>query len=331
MIERVAWPVPPGRGRGYTRPEQLVGSLQRSGLIDPNPTYVAHGRTEAGIKGLVGRFTPGRQVGGSQAATAVLSPVFLGRADAGAAWIDLYDDWSLAPNINPYYRLLAYRGYRSLQATKAAGLVTVNTSYMANRLLPLESVRVPNGVDPTLAAIEPQGSSARRLILLGEFFPGRTDFEAIRRFALREEFEEVVIGAPGTSKKMADLVGELTAARGSKLRVHPWIPPAELGQIVGDRTAVLVPHVVSDYTLSQDLLKVYQCLALGARVICPRLLWPESVEATFGLLVDRGVDLDLVLADWLDSGAPTPEWRRRFAEQHSWSARAETIAAALSA
>jgi hypothetical protein len=331
VIERVAWPVPPGRGRGYTRPEQLVGSLQRRGLIDPDPVYLAHGRTKAGLVGLVDRFTPASQVGGSLAATAVLSPVFVGRADLGAAWIDLYDDWVIAPNINPYYRLLAARGYRCLRATKEAGLITVNTSYMANRLLPLETVRVPNGVDPDLAEIEPQGSAARRLILLGDFFPGRTDFEAIRRFVLRKEFEEVVIGAPGTSKTMTGLVRELTATCGSKLQVHAWIPPTELGRIVGDRTAVLVPHVVSDYTLSQDLLKVYQGLAFGARVICPRLLWPESVDASFGLLVDRGVDLDLVLADWLDSGAPTPEWRRRFAEQHSWTARAETIAAALSA
>ena len=179
----------------------------------------------------------------------------------------------------------------------------MNTSYMANRLLPLETVRVPNGVDPDLAEIEAQGSSARRLILLGDFFPGRTDFEAIRRFALRKEFEEVVIGAPGTSKKMAGLVRELTATCGSRLQVHPWIPPAELGRVVGDRTALLIRHVVSDYTLSQDLLKVYQGLALGARVICPRLLWPELVDASFGLLIDRGVDLDLVLADRLDSGA----------------------------
>jgi hypothetical protein len=130
---------------------------------------------------------------------------------------------------------------------------------------------------------------------------------------------------------MTGLVRELASVRGSRLQVHPWITPAALARLVGDRTAVLVPHVVSDYTLSQDLLKVYQCLALGARVVCPRMLWPESVDATFGLLVDRGVDLDLVLADWLDSGAPTSEWRRRFAERHSWTARGETIAAALGA
>ena len=300
-------------------------------MIDPDPAYVAHGRTKAGLGGLLDRFTPGSQLGGSLARTAVLSPVFIGRVVAGAAWVDLYDDWSIAPNINPYYRLLAARGYRCLREAGATGLFTVNTSYMANRLLPLETVRVPNGVDPDLAEIEAQGSSARRLILLGDFFPGRTDFEAIRRFALRKEFEEVVIGAPGTSKKMAGLVRELTATCGSRLQVHPWILPAELGRVVGDRTALLIPHVVSDYTLSQDLLKVYQGLALGARVICPRLLWPESVDASFGLLIDRGVDLDLVLADWLDSGAPTPDWRRRFVARHSWTARAETIAAALGA
>jgi len=139
----------------------------------------------------------------------------------------------------------------------------------------------------------------------------------------------IVIGAPGASKEMAAVIHALESSLGSRLAIHHWLSPIELGRIVGERTAVLVPHIVSDYTLSQDLLKVYQCLALGCRVICPRLLWPNSVDATFGMLIDRGVDLDLVLADWLDSGAPTPDWRRRFAEQHSWTARGETITAAL--
>jgi hypothetical protein len=330
MIERVAWPVPPGRGRGHTRPERLVESLRERGLLDSHCAFVAHGRIDSGVAGMVGRFAPGRALSGDLGATAVLSPVFVSRTSAGAAWIDLYDDWSLAPNINPYHRLLAARGYRALRAMVGeVGLVTVNTPYMANLLLPLETIQVPNGVDPALAQAEPQGTSRRRLVMLGEFFPGRTDLEVISRFALRPEFDEVVIGGPGASKGMAAVIRRLKSALGARLQVHSWISSTELGRIVGERTAVLVPHVVSDYTLSQDLLKVYQCLALGARVICPRLLWPASVDPTFGLLIDRGVDLDHVLADWMDDGPPTPDWRRRFVETHTWSARGEAIAAAL--
>jgi hypothetical protein len=329
MIDRVAWPVPPGRARGYTRPEQLVSVLESLGAIDPACGYVAHGRTAAGLGGLLDQVAPGRLLGSGQVGAAILSPVFLTRGSKDATWIDLYDDWFLSPNTNPYYRLLALRGYRALRSmADRVGLVTVNTTYMANLLAPVETVRIPNGVDEGLGDLPSGGSPKRRLILLGEFFSGRTDFDTLVEVASRPEFEEVIVGAPGRSKEMTSAIRALSSVLGSRLEVHQWLSPSRLAELVGERTAVLVPHLVCDYTLSQDLLKVYQCLALGMRVISPRLLWPESIDPIYGLLLDRGVDLNDVLADWLDSEPPTAVWRKQFAAQHSWRSRGQAVLAA---
>jgi hypothetical protein len=329
MIDRVAWPVPPGRARGYTRPEQLVAVLGCLGALDPSCSYIAHGRSRAGLTGLVDQVAPGRLLGSEQSGTAILSPVFLTHGSKDAAWIDLYDDWFLSPNTHPYYRLLALRGYRALRnMADMAATVTVNTTYMANLLTPVETVRIPNGVDESLGDLPSGGSASRRLILLGEFFPGRTDFDTLVEVASRPEFEEVIVGAPGRSKEMTSAIRALSSRIGPRLKVHQWLSPNQLAGLVGERTAVLVPHLVCDYTLSQDLLKVYQCLALGMRVICPRLLWPESLDVTYGLLLDHGVDLDGVLADWIDADPPTATWRKQFAAQHSWKSRGEAVLAA---
>jgi hypothetical protein len=330
MIDRVAWPVPPDRARGYTRPEQLVSVLRDLNAVDPSCNFVAHGRVRAGLAGILDQIAPNRQLEPGQARTAVLSPVFLTKASGESVWIDLYDDWSLSPNTNPYYRMLARRGYRALREMAGqVGLVTVNTRYMANLLAPVKAVHVPNGVDPTLASLQPGGSAKRRLVLLGEFFPGRTDFGSVVELASRGEFDEVVVCAPGASKRMVDTIQTLSSRLGSRLKVHQWLTPIQLAGVVGERTAVFIPHVVSDYTLSQDLLKVYQCLAMGMRVICPRLLWPGSLDTTYGLLLDHGIDLDDVLSDWLDTEPPTSAWRRQFVDQNSWRSRGEVVVAAM--
>lgn len=330
MIDRVAWPVPAGRARGYTRPEKLVSVLQNMGAVDRGCAYVAHGRGRGGLGGRLEQWVPSRQLQPPQTSTAILSPIFLTKASAWAAWVDLYDDWSISPNTNPYYRLLARGGYRAVRdMAEQARLVTVNTTYMANLLAPVATVQIPNGVDAALADIPSLGSSEPRLILLGEFFPGRTDFKTILEVALRPEFSEIVICAPGTSKQMAGVIRVLRSQLGARLQVHRWLGSTELGQVIGERTVVLVPHIVCDYTLSQDLLKVYQFLALGARIICPRMLWPEKVERTYGLLLDRGVDLGEVLSDWLESAPPTTVWRRQFVNRHSWDYRGEMLVRAM--
>jgi hypothetical protein len=261
---------------------------------------------------------------------AILSPVFIPGRKSAARWIDLYDDWALAPDIHPYYRALASNGYRKMRKGQpAASVITVNSEYMANRLRPLRTVIVPNGVDEELAYIDTSVSDTPRLLVLGHFFAGRTNFELLVKLAGRSEFEDVVICAPGETREMIAVLGELRRHLKSRLHVHDWLDNGALAELVGTRTVALVPNRVRDYTISQDLMKVYQLLALGVRVMCPRLLWPDSIDREFGLLLEHGVRPDEVLGDWIESSSPSREWRHTFAASHSWANRARRISSLL--
>jgi hypothetical protein len=275
------------------------------------------------------RWLPGRGLKPVSGGAAVLSPVFLAGNRGGIDWIDLYDDWSIAPNINRYYRLLAAIGYRQVRRRETtASVVTVNSQYMANLVLPTPTVVVPNGVNSGLGEVELEGPGHPRLVVLGEFFPGRTDYGLMETLALRSEFQDVVVLGPGEAPRTRELLGRIAEERAG-VTVEDWIEPEEFGRVLGPGTSVLIPHLVSDYTLSQDPLKAYQAMALGVKVICPRLLWPPGIGADFALLLDHGIDFDAVLGDFLARPGPDGGWRRRFVERHSWEARAATVAKAL--
>jgi hypothetical protein len=313
--------------RGYSRPERLVSSLSRLGAVSPDCTYLTHGRGEG--SGAVNRWLPGRGLGSASGGAGVLSPVFLAGYRGRLDWIDLYDDWSIAPNINRYYRLLAAIGYRQIRnQMTTASLVTVNSQYMANLVLPTKAVVVPNGVSEALGGVELEGPVHTRLVVLGEFFPGRTDYSLLETLALRPEFKDVVVLGPGDAPQTRELLGRIAGGRDG-VTIEEWIEPEDFGRVFGSGTSVLIPHLVSDYTLSQDPLKAYQAMALGVKVICPRLLWPPGIAADFGLLLDHGIDLDAVLGDFLALPGPDQEWRRRFVRRHGWEERAAAVAEVL--
>lgn len=332
-IARVAWAVPPTERAGRTRPEQLVAWLTRAGAVAPQAQRIYHGRsnTAPGWQ-RASILLPSRSARTHTADAAVLSPVFLAGLRATVSWIDLYDDWSTAPDINPVHRFLASRGYAALRAERCrAKLVTVNSAYMADRVAPVAVEIVPNGVDPRLGHLRTAGTEQPRLLVLGHFFKGRTDFGLLESVARRPDFSEVVIGGPGSSPALANVINRLRRTLGTRLHVHQWLGETELAGLAGSRTVALIPNRVSDYTLSQDLMKAYQFLALGIRVICPRLVWPAALPIENALLLDRGVDLDAVLGDWLELPAPDEAWRKDFVAQHSWEARASHIGEVLRA
>jgi len=165
--------------------------------------------------------------------------------------------------------------------------------------------------------------------MLGHFFPGRTDFELIKAVVDADAFECVVIGAPGSSGAMSEIVEYVRSRIGEKLIVKDWLNDEELAAMAGSRTVALVPNLVNDYTLSQDLMKVYQFCALGVPIVIPRLLWPRHITMDFAFLVDYGVDLSVNLRQWVDSTAARPISRGTFISEHAWSRRAGMIAELL--
>jgi hypothetical protein len=324
QIEVVAWAVPPGSKKN-TRPVQLVRSLQSLGALSPSTRFIFHGRSATTAEARsAGVWLPSAAVSAQRRAAAVLSPVFGPQSIRDCVWADFYDDWSLAPDINPWHRHLAARSYGAAREGNA-GHVTANSVYMALKTgTPLSHV-VPNGVDPAISHLPRLGDDRRRLIVLGHFFKGRTDFDALKSMLFSTLFEEVIIGGPGNDPKMLELINEAKASSPQIIKIVDWLNPSSLAALVGNRTVALIPHVVSDYTLSQDMMKVYTYLSLGMRVICPRLLWPAHLAPEHALLYDFGMSVADVVPEWLEELGPDDEWRLRFGDDNSWDNRAARV------
>ncbi len=326
-IDTVAWAIQNPALKLETRPARLIREMLVYGLVSSSPGYRFHGRggSSEGNENK-GRWYPKVQAKvGAQASLAVLSPVFQDWSQDEVVWADFYDDWSIAPDINVWHRFLASRTYSRIARGKVASvIVTCNTPYMAAKLgLGAESV-VPNGVDLSFAHLQAGGDDRRRLIILGHLFKGRTDLELLRAALVDWPFEDIVIGAPGTDGSVLGIIEE-ALSQGRPVRSFAWLSPEELASMSGPRTVGLVPHVVTDYTLSQDLMKVYQFLALGIKVVCPRLLWPSAIDDSLGFLYGIGSDPGAI-DDWNGAVPISAAERVEFAVSHSWQARARRIA-----
>lgn len=318
QIDSVAWAVQPGTNSN-SRAARLVAGLTDGGAIRADARYYFHGRTEgSGATVNAGRVLPRIEAG--TRSSAILSPVFDPTTARSVSWVDFYDDWSIAPDINPLHRRLAARTYHRVSRLGEDVLVTVNSPYMAARVKARNAVVVPNGVDEGIAHIQPEGDSRLRLVMLGNFFDGRTDWRLILDIARAVSFDEIVIGRPGASKSMQAVIHSLRADYGSRLVVSDWIDDVQLAQLSGSGTIALIPHTVSDYTLSQDLMKVYQLIGLGIRVVCPRLLWPAHLPIDHAFLVDFGASYSSI-ADWAASPPISERERQDFIRANSWSAR----------
>lgn len=328
----VYWGVAPGnlnnRPAALIRELRALRELEEVAFIYHGRAPVAPGWSRAFLlrPGLRARVEPDRY-------GICLSPVFPHGLQRDCAWVDFYDDWSCAPDINPLYRRFSWASYKRASALIESGVVvTCNTEYMARKLgIPLANV-IPNGVESGVALTQTTGDDSRRLVVQGHFFVGRTDFSLLSKVAGLGLFDEVVICAPGATMAMRRVIEELRKKRDVQLRVLEWVSDVDLARIIGKNTVALIPHVVSDYTLSQDLMKVYKYLALGMRVICPRLLWPSvlgpacrvAFDAAF--LTDYGLDLEVAIDDWLRSSSNlNAEQRAEFAVKHSWERRAMTL------
>lgn len=327
VIEGVAWSVPPNAAR-HTRPVQLVNQLSRMGLISEKTVFVHAGRApSAGTHQIRARAPWYPTVPRSDGAWAVLSPVFRGVRDA--VWRDYYDDWSIAPDINPLHRAIASATYRTMSRVgqEASTTITVNTSYMARKLGLADSHIIPNGVDPSLADVPIAGDSLQRLVVLGTFMDGRTDWDMLRNFVLSGRWREVLIGAPGTSAAMLDILKQAERRTDVSLRVVDWLPVSDLGHVAGSRTVCLIPHLVNDYTLSQDLMKAYQFAALGLPTIVPTALIPPGLGAAplVGFVPDQTVT-DLKIPPLL----AVPD-RVAFCRTNSWAVRAQGVADLMAA
>jgi hypothetical protein len=241
----------------------------------------------------------------------------------------MYDDWSLAPEMSARVRAIARLGYRSVERLRGDVAVTVNTPFMRGKLAAARPVLVPNGVDPRMCDWgSTDRDDTRRVVMLGNFFEGRTDWELLERIARSPSAQEVRIF--GANDRCIELAGRLNDRMAEqRVKCFPKTPMREIAARLGRRTVVAVPHLVSDYTMSQDLMKAYQAVALGCRVLLPVELIPRPIPKEFVVGAGLGVNVDDCLEALFLERPVSNEERREFAINNSWNARARQIAGLL--
>lgn len=327
-VEKVCWPVK-RPGAYETRPAALISALANEGLLSPDVRYQYHGRPDPEseyahrpLKSLASRDR-------SQDKTAVLSPFFLPSMIGSAVWVDLYDDWSLAPELGLKSRLFARASYRAVRRCEC--LVTVNSAYLAGKFADRRPAIVPNGVPASFGRhyTNRAGDDRRRLVLIGNFFAGRTDYDLALAMMRSTANDEVLVFA--ADARLDAAISKVNTERGTQhVRSLPKTPMGEIIATFGERTVVGIPHVVSDYTLSQDLMKAYQSVAAGSRFVLPFQLRPEAINEDYMGGIGIGADIDRTLDHLYRLPPLDAEEVSAFVSRNSWEARASRVMDLLS-
>jgi hypothetical protein len=183
------------------------------------------------------------------------------RLPAERSVFDVMDDWANAPEFASQ-RTRILEGYR---LARKADVICANTPQAGmrfdghSRLLML-----PNAIGNTLKeAVGRRLSDRPQLGLIGHYSAARLDRDLVKRtlkarpdcdlrhagrwLGDRDQFEQVM--------------------RFSNFKAMGVLSPEETQSLLAGLDALLVPHPVSSYTLSQDRLTVYDALALGVPVV----------------------------------------------------------------
>lgn len=255
-------------------------------------------------------------------------PGVLGTAGERRPWrvvVDAYDAWDRSPLVRGgRRRRAAAAGYRA--AAAGADLIFVNTRAMQDRLVELgaQDVRVlPNASPPTPsdpAQVRPSG-----LVYVGR---------------IHERFDAELVGAvaealPGTSLTIAGPVERVPAgwaalAAHSNVRLSGPVEPWAAREMISAAAALIVPHVVDDYTRSQDAMKAWDAIASGTPVIStpipPADGWPAGLAEVCPDASSFVEAARLAVNGQLEAGRAR---RLAFAADNQWSARARVAVDAI--
>jgi hypothetical protein len=326
MIQTLAWAVPPGSS-ALNRPTRLVAALADLGVMDHNALRLYHGRTaeEPGHRRSFA-LLPGLSLATSED-IAALSPVYLAGPLHNVRWVDVYDDWSLAPDINALYRNISRLGYGLMKHRRWNGLRTANTAYMAAKIGGAHVV--PNGVEQHWSLENRGQDETKTLLMLGHFFTGRTDMSLLAAALDSPVVDRVVVGGPGADATVLGLLESRQDRDLKRYRVVPWMTAQDIAKAAGPNTVALIPNVVDDYTMSQDLMKAYNFAALGLPMVCPASLLPSAIPRDLAVPLRPGDHLDAALKSALQREHGSGSERSAFVQENSWMQRAQDIARRL--
>ncbi len=233
---------------------------------------------------------------------------------------DAYDAWDRSPLYSgSEHRVTAIRaGYAA--AARFADLITANTPTMSDRMSALgaRNVRLlPNGAH--VDGERERERTAADITYLGNIQPRiRVDLLRAAADVARERHSKLILA--GTMQ---------VAPRGwDDLLRHPAVdftgPSYGAGRdsLLRSTAVGLVPHVVDDYTVSQDAMKVWDYLSYGIAVVGTAVP-PLSSIPGLGTIANSPAEFGRAVAAAIDADSPeSSATRRHLAEANSWDARA---------
>jgi glycosyltransferase involved in cell wall biosynthesis len=242
--------------------------------------------------------------------------------------VDAYDSWDRSPLVRGERRLRAVAdGYRA--AAAGANLIFANTTAMRDRLalLGARDARLLPNASPALDSRRgPIGIQPTGLVYVGRI---HERFDAALASA-------VAAALPATTLTIAGPV-EREPAGWQALAGHPNVSlPGRVEsrvarELIGSAAALIVPHLVDDYTRSQDAMKAWDAIASGTAVIStpipPAVTWPIGLAEVCADTEAFVAAARRAVGGELEAGRND---RLAFATANQWSARAAEVIAALS-
>ncbi len=237
---------------------------------------------------------------------------------------DAYDAWDLSPLVRGRARLAAVaRGYAA--AAMHADLIFANTTMIAERLRGMGARAVcllPNAsppVRPMTPLVPPYVAYVGRI-------HERLDAPLVSALAQAEPQLPIRIGGAVERQPAGWL--ELTAWPNVHLE-GPLSADRALA-FVGEARALLVPHIVDDYTRSQDAMKAWDALSVGTPIVSTRIPpaddWPSGLALVAETPEEFVAAVRRVMDGELDAARSD---RLAFAAVNGWDARAAEAIAAI--
>ena len=238
--------------------------------------------------------------------------------------VDAYDAWDISPLVVGERRRNAVRdGYRA--AARYARIVFANTELMADRLRALGAAdvrRLPNAAPvPDPIAPDPEPS----LVYVGRV---HERFSCGLVAAAAERLPAVTFRIIGPVERTPE--GWSALLDRPNVRHEGALDAVAARAAIGRSRGLLIPHTVDDYTRSQDAMKAWDAISVGAPVLAtpipPVDRWPPGLALVATGPAEFAAAAERIVAGELDASRTD---RLAFAAANGWAQRAAEILGAI--
>lgn len=186
--------------------------------------------------------------------------------------VDAYDDWSLSPLFKQKKRHMKYiiRGYEIIKYN--ANIIITNTVHMKNKLNFRDNVYIVNNTsslvnnyfDINVTSLPFKGKVVGYVGNLHE----RIDIDLLEY--LFHKFPDTNFVFVGKNEFKSNYFNNLISKYSNVLLCDP-VSYNKVSSYIKNFDVCIVPHIVNEYTMSQDSMKIYDYLSLGKPIVTTKI------------------------------------------------------------